>query len=54
MSVILPPAQKIWWKEPIEKAELIWIGVVIVWGLVLTLMMPIWHVYGYQNLSTET
>ncbi len=54
MSVIAPPAQKIWWKEPIEKAELIWIIVVVVWGIILTLMMPYWHIYGKQNLSNET
>ncbi len=54
MSVIAPPAQKVWWKEPIEKAELIWIIVVVVWGIVLTLMMPYWHIYGKQNLSNET
>ncbi len=54
MTCISPPANKIWWKEPIERAELVWIGIVVVWGLVLTLMMPIWHVYGDQNLATET
>jgi cytochrome c oxidase subunit 2 len=53
MTSILPPDKKIWWKEPIEKAELIWIGVVVVWGIILTLMMPFWHVYGEQNLSSE-
>ncbi|HMV71412.1 MAG TPA: hypothetical protein PKC08_04470 [Pseudomonadales bacterium] len=53
MSSISPPSNKLWWKEPIEKAELIWIAVVIVWGIILTLMMPFWHVYGKQNLSSE-
>ena len=46
MTSISPPAKKIWWKEPIEKGELIWIAVVVVWGIILTLMMPFWHIYG--------
>lgn len=50
---IYPPDNKIWWKEPIEKGELIWITVVVIWGIVLTLMMPLWHIYGKQNLSSE-
>lgn len=50
---IYPPDRKIWWKEPIEKGELIWITVVVIWGIVLTLMMPLWHIYGKQNLSSE-
>lgn len=53
MSSILPPTKRLWWKEPIEKSELIWIGVVVVWGIVMTLMMPYWHIYGNQNLSSE-
>jgi cytochrome c oxidase subunit 2 len=53
MTSISPPAHKIWWKEPIEKGELIWIAVVVVWGIILTLMMPYWHIYGKQNLSSE-
>lgn len=53
MTSISPPAKKLWWKEPIEKGELIWISVVVVWGIILTLMMPFWHIYGEQNLSSE-
>ena len=53
MTSISPPSDKHWWKEPIEKAELIWIAIVVVWGIILTLMMPFWHVYGKQNLSSE-
>lgn len=54
MTSISPPANKIWWNEPIEKTELFWISLVFVWGLVMTFMMPYWHVTGNQNLSTET
>ena len=53
MSSISPPSRKLWWKEPIERGERIWIAVVVVWGIILTLMMPFWHVYGKQNLSSE-
>jgi len=53
MTSLSPPAKKIWWREHIEKSELIWITVVVVWGILLTLMMPLWHVYGEQNLSSE-
>ena len=53
MTSLSPPKHKIWWREPIEKAELVWISIVVVWGIILTLMMPIWHIYGKQNLSNE-
>jgi cytochrome c oxidase subunit 2 len=53
MTSLAPPTKKIWWKEPIETGELIWIAVVVVWGIILTLMMPFWHIYGDQNLSSE-
>lgn len=54
MTSLAPPKQKNWWKEPIEISELIWISIVFVWGLIMTFMMPFWHVTGNQNLSTET
>jgi cytochrome c oxidase subunit 2 len=53
MSSLASPTKKVWWKEHIEKSELIWITVVVAWGIILTLMMPYWHVYGQQNLSGE-
>jgi len=54
MTSLSPPKDKIWWNEPIEKAELIWITIVFLWGLVMSFMMPFWHVVGDQNISTET
>ncbi len=54
MSSLSPPAKKLWWNEPIHKSELLWITLVFVWGLVMTFMMPYWHVVGKQNLGTET
>ncbi|MBT4838904.1 MAG: cytochrome C oxidase subunit II [Methylococcales bacterium] len=53
MTAFLPPADKIWWKVPVGKQELIWIAIALVWCLIMFLMMPIWHVYGKQNLSNE-
>ena len=50
---ISPPSQRIWWKEPIPKTEILWIIIAFVWGLVMFFMMIYWHIYGEQNLSTE-
>ncbi|MGE5338595.1 MAG: cytochrome C oxidase subunit II [Gemmatimonadota bacterium] len=54
MSAIQPPAQRVWWKQPIDKVEIIWIGLAFAWCLIMFFMMPYWHVYGKQNLSSET
>jgi len=53
MSSLLPPAERIWWKEPIEGVELFWVAIALVWAIVMFIMMPYWHVYGKQNLSNE-
>ena len=54
MTSLAPPRNRLWWNEPIEKVELIWISLVFVWGLIMAFMMPFWHVTGNQNLSNET
>jgi len=54
MSAIQPPAQRIWWKQPLDKVELVWILIAFTWCLVMFFMMPYWHVFGKQNLATET
>ncbi len=54
MSAIQPPAQRIWWKQPLDKVELVWIVIAFAWCLVMFFMMPYWHVFGKQNLSSET
>jgi cytochrome c oxidase subunit II len=51
---ISPPAERIWWREPIHREELVWIIVAFLWGLVMFFMMIYWHVVGRQNLSNET
>lgn len=50
---IHPPASRIWWNEPVAKAELVWIAIALVWGLFMFFMMIYWHIYGRQNLSTQ-
>jgi cytochrome c oxidase subunit II len=53
MSAILPPPERLWWKQPIDRVEGLWIGIALLWCLVMFFMMPYWHVYGKQNLSNE-
>ena len=48
-----PPEQRIWWKEPVEKTEILWITLALVWALIMFFMMPYWHIAGKQNLSNE-
>ncbi len=54
MSAILPPAERLWYKHPIDRVEGTWIAIALVWCLVMFFMMIGWHVWGKQNLSTET
>lgn len=53
MSSFLPPSERIWWNTPIGKEEVLWIGIALVWCLIMFFMMPYWHIYGKQNLSNE-
>jgi len=50
---LTPPEQRIWWKEPLHKFELVWIAVAFLWGITMFLTMVFWHVTGDQNLSNE-
>jgi cytochrome c oxidase subunit 2 len=50
---ITPPAERIWWKEPVSKVELYWIIIAFCWGLFMFFMMIYWHGAGEQNLSNE-
>jgi cytochrome c oxidase subunit 2 len=50
---IQPPEQRLWWKEPIARTELIWVAVAFLWGLVMFFMMIYWHGAGKQNISNE-
>lgn len=53
MSSFLPPSDRIWWNVPVGKQEIVWIGIALVWCLIMFFMMPYWHIYGKQNLSNE-
>jgi len=53
MSAIQPPASRVWWKEPIDRVEIIWVVVALVWCLIMFFMMPYWHIFGEQNLANE-
>src|SRR5574341_1834206 len=46
-------SERVWWKEPLERTEIVWIVIALVWCLVMFFMMPYWHLYGQQNLSNE-
>ena len=54
MSAILPPAERLWWKHPLDRVEGTWIAIAFAWCMVMFFMMVGWHIYGKQNLSTET
>jgi len=53
MSSFLPPSERDWWSVPVGKQEIVWIGIALVWCLIMFFMMPYWHIYGKQNLSNE-
>ena len=50
---IFPPKERVWWNEPIEKSEVLWVTLALVWALIMFFMMPYWHMTGNQNLSNE-
>jgi cytochrome c oxidase subunit 2 len=50
---ITPPASRNWWSEPVERTEALWIGIALIWAIIMFFMMPYWHVFGEQNLSNE-
>ena len=32
---IHPPKELIWWNEPVERTEVVWIVIAFLWGLVM-------------------
>lgn len=54
MSAILPPQERIWWKQPLDRVEATWVVIALLWCLIMFAMMVVWHIYGNQNLSNET
>jgi len=53
MTSFLPPSDRVWWNVPVGKQEIVWIGIALVWCLIMFFMMPYWHIFGKQNLSNE-
>ena len=50
---ITSPENRVWWKEPVERSEVLWVTLALIWALVMFFMMPYWHIAGEQNLSNE-
>ncbi|MBI4307551.1 MAG: cytochrome C oxidase subunit II [Chloroflexi bacterium] len=51
---IAPPAEHNWWDLPLGVHEKVWLSLVVLTGLGLFIMMPLWHVVGRQNSPTTT
>lgn len=47
------PEDRLWWKEPLHRTEIVWITISFLWGLVMFFTMIFWHIKGDQNLSNE-
>jgi cytochrome c oxidase subunit 2 len=43
----------VWWKK-VDPSEKVWLGVALIWCLILFAMMPLWHLRGGQNPTFET
>ena len=48
-SAVVAP-QGVWWK-PAHKAEKTWVAIAFAWCMILSAMMPLWHLKGGQNTS---
>lgn len=51
---IRSPDVRRWWSLPIGWEEKTWLSIVVVVGLGMFLMMPLWHAFGAQNSPTES
>ncbi len=50
MSIHEPPKDWFQWPTGHEK---IWLGMAVVWCLIMSVMMPLWHMQGKQNSTGE-
>ncbi len=50
MSIYTPSAD--WFKAP-KGAERLWVGLALLWCVVMSLAMPYWHLYRKQNSTGE-
>ncbi len=51
MSIIAP--EKDWFQAP-SGAERLWVGVALIWCLIMFSAMPYWHFKGHQNSTGES
>jgi cytochrome c oxidase subunit 2 len=51
MSIYAPPAD--WFKAP-HGEDKVWVGLAILWCIVMTLAMPYWFFFGRQNSAGES
>ncbi len=51
MSIYTPPAD---WLKPPKGAERFWVGLALLWCLVMFVAMPYWYFYGKQNSTGES
>jgi cytochrome c oxidase subunit 2 len=51
MSIHNPPAD--WFRAP-SGAERVWVGLALIWCMIMFLMMPYWHFKGKQNSTGES
>jgi cytochrome c oxidase subunit 2 len=42
------------WLKPPVGAERLWVGLALMWCMVMTVAMPYWHFYGKQNSTGES
>jgi cytochrome c oxidase subunit 2 len=49
--MLAPP--RVWWK-PLGRLEKTWLYIALAWCVFLTAMMPIWFIYGKQNVPVES
>jgi len=50
---ITSPEKRLWWNTPLDRAEIIWITIALLWGVIMFCAMIYWHIVGEQNLSNE-
>ncbi len=51
MSIHTPSAD--WFKAP-KGGERVWVGLALIWCMVMCVAMPYWHFYGKQNSTGES
>jgi len=47
------PEDRLWWKQPLHRVEIVWISIAFLWGLLMFFAMIYWHAAGDQNVSSE-